>query len=233
MKPFIPFILESSWLKQLEKELQEPYLLELVSFIEKEYSFNAGITFPPKDLIFNAFFQTPFNQVKVVIVGQDPYHGPGQAHGLCFSVPKGIKSPPSLQNIFKELESDLQLTPPTHGSLLSWARQGVLLLNATLTVSQGEPLSHHGKGWERFTDHVIQKLEEREDPVVFVLWGKSAQDKCRHVKKEGIPSRHHILTAAHPSPLSAHQGFFGCRHFSKINELLIQLGKSPIDWQLD
>lgn len=227
---FTPFLLETSWQHQLQDELQEPYIKELAAFIEKEYATAPVPIYPPKELIFNAFYQTPFDQVKVVIVGQDPYHGQGQAHGLCFSVPEGIKPPPSLQNIFKEMESDLQLSKPLNGCLLSWAKQGVLLLNATLTVRQGEPMSHHGRGWERFTDAAMRKLQERNDPVIFVLWGKSAQDKCRFLRQEGIPSRHFILTGAHPSPYSANQGFFGGRFFSRINELLIQQNKEPILW---
>lgn len=235
LKPstFIPFILEASWQEQLYEELQEPYITHLAAFIEKEYATSHGFIYPPKELIFNALFQTPFDKVKVVIMGQDPYHGSGQAHGLSFSVPKGVALPPSLQNIFKELEADLHVPKPSHGCLLSWARQGVLLLNATLTVKQGEPLSHHGRGWEQFTDTVVKKLAERKDPVIFVLWGKSAQDKCRFLRQEGSPSRHFILMAAHPSPYSANNGFFGCRHFSKINELLKQQKKDPINWALD
>lgn len=229
---FIPFVLESSWQHQLQDELQESYVAELAAFVEKEYATSPVPVYPPKELIFNAFYQTPFDQVKVLIMGQDPYHGAGQAHGLSFSVPKGVKAPPSLQNIFKELESDVQLSRPDHGCLMSWARQGVLLLNATLTVRQGEPMSHHGRGWERFTDAAVRKLEERKDPVIFVLWGKSAQDKCRFLRQEGIPSRHFVLTAAHPSPFSANNGFFGSHHFSKINELLKQQKKEPIDWSL-
>lgn len=231
--PFAPFVLEPSWQNQIRKELEEPYVSELAAFVEKEYASSSSPIYPPQDLIFNAFYQTPFEQVKVLIMGQDPYHGPGQAHGLSFSVPKGIKNPPSLQNIFKELESDLHIPKPAHGCLLPWARQGVLLLNATLTVRQSEPMSHHGRGWERFTDAIVRKLEERKDPVIFVLWGKSAQDKCRFLRQEGIPSHHFILTAAHPSPFSAHNGFFNCRHFSKINEILQRQGKIPIDWSLN
>lgn len=230
---FTPFVLEPSWQRQLKEELEEPYVAELAAFVEKEYATAPVPIYPPKDLIFNAFYQTPFDKVKVLIMGQDPYHGPGQAHGLSFSVPKGVKPPPSLQNIFKELEADVHIPKPSHGCLISWARQGVLLLNATLTVRQGEPMSHHGRGWEEFTDAAVRKLEERKDPVIFVLWGKSAQDKCRFLRTEGIPSRHFILTAAHPSPYSANHGFFGCRHFSKINELLEQQGKEPIYWPLD
>lgn len=228
---FIPFVLESSWQLQLQEELKKPYMLELAAFIEKEYA--TTFVYPPQELILNAFLQTPFDQVKVVIMGQDPYHGIGQAHGLCFSVPKGIKPPPSLQNIFKELEEDLHIAKPNHGCLMDWAKQGILLLNATLTVKQSEPLSHHGRGWERFTDAAIHKLAEREDPVIFVLWGKSAQEKCRFLSPAGGgSSRHFVLTAAHPSPMSAHQGFFGSHHFSKINELLKKQGKEPIDWSL-
>lgn len=230
---FTPFVLEPSWQEQLQKELKEPYIADLAAFIEKEYASAPIPVYPPKELIFNAFYQTLFNKVKVVIMGQDPYHGPGQAHGLSFSVPKGVKLPPSLQNIFKELESDVHMPRSNHGCLIPWAHQGVLLLNATLTVRQGEPMSHHGRGWERFTDAAIRKLEEREDPVIFVLWGKSAQDKCRFLRQEGIPSRHFVLTAAHPSPYSASHGFFGCHHFSKINELLEQQGKEPINWSLN
>ncbi len=230
-KTFSPFVLEPSWQHKLEQELQEPYIADLAAFVEKEYA--TQTVYPPKELIFNAFYQTPFDNVKVLIMGQDPYHGPGQAHGLSFSVPKGVKPPPSLQNIFKELEADVHIPKPNHGCLLSWAKQGVLLLNATLTVRQGEPMSHHGRGWERFTDAAVRKLEERKDPVIFVLWGKSAQDKCRFLREEGIPSRHFVLTAAHPSPYSANNGFFGCRHFSKINEYLEKQGKTPIDWSLD
>lgn len=231
LSTFFPFVLEPSWQEKLKNELQEPYLIELAAFIEKEYRASPGGIYPPKDLIFNAFYQTPFNKVKVLIMGQDPYHGPGQAHGLSFSVPKGVKLPPSLQNIFKELETDLQVSKPSHGCLLSWASQGVMLLNATLTVSQGTPMSHHGRGWERFTDAALKKLAEREDPVIFVLWGKSAQDKCRFLREEEN-IRPIVLTAPHPSPFSANSGFFGCKHFSKVNELLIKQGKTPINWNL-
>lgn len=225
--PFVPFLIEKSWQCALQEELEKPYMLDLANQIEREYAFGPAPVYPPRHLIFNAFLHTPFDQVKVVIVGQDPYHGAGQAHGLSFSVPHGIKIPPSLQNIYKELESDLRIPPATHGCLLRWTEQGVLLLNATLTVREGEPLSHHGLGWERFTDAALKKLSERESPVVFVLWGKSAQEKCRF-----LTSRSLILTAAHPSPFSAHSGFFGCKHFSKINAHLTALGKTPVDWRV-
>ena len=233
MKTLVPFELEASWEGTLKTELTKPYFNDLTSFSEKEYALTPNEIYPPKELIFNAFYQTPFDKVKVALVGQDPYHGPGQAHGLCFSVPDGIKPPPSLKNIFKELNSDLGIPIPSHGNLTSWAKSGVLLLNATLTVRQGKPLSHHGKGWELFTDAAIRALIEREDPVIFVLWGKSAQNKCRFIlDKKQTSGRHAVLTAAHPSPFSAHQGFFGCRHFSKINQLLEHQGKTPIDWAI-
>ena len=184
--------------------------------------------FPPEDEIFNACRQTPFHEVKVVLMGQDPYHGPGQAQGLCFSVRKEIPIPPSLMNIYKELYQDLGILPASHGSLLSWAKQGVLMLNATLTVRQGEPKSHYGRGWEELTDAVIKALSERSEPLVFILWGRSAKEKCETIlSRQNHP--HAILTAAHPSPFSATQ-FFGCRHFSKTNALLKKWGKTPIDW---
>lgn len=229
-----PFELEPSWKQVLEKELSAPYMLQLAAFVEKERKGNVPI-YPPKELVFNAFLKTPFDPVKVVIIGQDPYHGPGQAHGLSFSVPKGVPQPPSLQNIFKELQTDLGIDPPEHGCLTRWANQGVMLLNATLTVRQAEPMSHHNKGWERFTDAVVHALCKRDTPVIFVLWGKNAQEKCRFIEDPAIQQldeakRHHVLIAAHPSPFSARNGFFGCRHFSKINEILIARGASPIDW---
>lgn len=226
------FEIEPGWQKALEEELKKPYLIRLAAFLERERASGAEI-YPPRELVFNAFKQTPFAAVKVVIMGQDPYHGPGQAHGLSFSVPHGVKPPPSLKNIFKELESDLGIKPPQHGCLLKWAKQGVLLLNATLTVRRGEPLSHHGRGWEQFTDAVVATLSAREEPLIFVLWGKSAKDKVLHVQQAAGQSRHHMLTAAHPSPYSANNGFFGCRHFSKINELLQGMHKEPIDWTLE
>lgn len=230
---FIPFILEASWQKALEDVLKQPFMTQLAAFVEREYAQTPGHIYPPKELIFNSFYQAPFDQVQVVIVGQDPYHGQGQAHGLSFSVPKGVGIPPSLQNIYKEIKSDLGINPPSHGCLLDWAKQGILLLNATLTVRQGEPMSHHGKGWESFTNAVIQKLMEREDPVIFVLWGKSAQDKYRLIKEHEKGDHSFILMAAHPSPFSANNGFFGCKHFSKINELLVKQGKRPINWTLE
>lgn len=223
------FELEPGWKRVLGDQLNLPYVSTLAAFVEKE-RFQGLPVYPPRELVFNAFRKTPLDKVKVLIMGQDPYHGPGQAHGLSFSVPMGVPPPPSLQNIFKELNSDLGVPIPNHGCLSAWADQGVMLLNATLTVRQGEPMSHHGKGWELFTDAVIAKLAERDDPVIFVLWGKSAQEKCHHLKVQ--PKQHSILTAPHPSPFSAHNGFFGCRHFSKINTLLEKQGKAAIDWKL-
>lgn len=220
--------LAKSWHELLKEEISLPYIQELKSFLEQEEKAKKTI-YPPEPLIFHAFAQTPYAEVKVVIMGQDPYHGPGQAHGMSFSVPCGIPPPPSLKNIFKELKEDLHISAPETGCLSPWAKQGVLLLNATLTVRAGEPKSHYGKGWEKFTDAVIAKLAAREDPIVFMLWGSSAKEKCGHLLTR---TRHVVLTAAHPSPLSAHQGFMGCRHFSKANHHLQQWGKAPIDWSI-
>lgn len=223
--------LEKSWHNVLSDEIQKNYIKELKAFIEKERSSSVSI-FPKEEDVFKAFLHAPYEKVKVVIVGQDPYHGPGQAHGLSFSVKPGVKVPPSLRNIYKELESDLGIPPATHGYLAKWAKQGVLLLNATLTVRQSSPKSHYGKGWEDFTDAVIRKLAERKDPVIFVLWGASAKEKVQRILHSEDYKRHYVLTSAHPSPFSAHN-FFGCRHFSKINEKLKEWGKEPIDWNLN
>jgi len=220
--------LEASWHEKLKDEITLPYIQELKNFLNKETAAKALI-YPPEPLIFSAFSHTPFHKVKVVIMGQDPYHGPGQAHGLSFSVPCGINPPPSLKNIFKELIDDVKIPSPTQGCLSSWARQGVLLLNATLTVRANEPRSHYGRGWERFTNAVIACLVEREDPLVFVLWGKSAQEKCQQIL-ENKKTSHVVLMAAHPSPYSASGGFFGCKHFSKVNDCLKRWGKESIDW---
>jgi uracil-DNA glycosylase len=219
--------MEASWLEKLGEEFEKPYMRQLESFLAEEMC-QGAVVYPPFELVFNAFCQTPFDQVKAVIIGQDPYHGVGQAHGLSFSVPRGVKQPPSLQNIFKELKSDLGIEPPVHGCLLDWAKQGVLLLNSTLTVRASEPKSHHGKGWEKFTDRVVQLLCARKEPLVFLLWGKSAAEKVEHFST----SYHLVLTAPHPSPYSAHSGFLGCRHFSKANEFLVQHGQMPIDWRI-
>ena len=230
--PFIPFHLEPSWNKVLLSELQKPYVTQLAAFVARERKAGKEV-YPPEDLVFNALWQTPYDKVKVVIVGQDPYHGPGQAHGLSFSVPKGVTPPPSLKNIFKELADDVGVPVPSHGSLLKWAQQGVLLLNATLTVERSSPLSHHKRGWEEFTDAIIRALAQRNEPVIFVLWGKNALEKCTNVPELVQNKKHFLLTAAHPSPYSAHSGFFGCRHFSKVNEMLKSWGKESIDWSLD
>lgn len=222
---------DPSWFCFFENELQKPYFQSLVSFLEKEYERGVQV-YPPKPLIFNAFLQVPLNEVRVVILGQDPYHGCGQAHGLSFSVSQGVPPPPSLKNIFKELQSDLHLQSPKHGCLLSWANQGVLLLNATLTVRESEPKSHFGQGWETFTDHVIQEIVQQDRPMVFLLWGKSAQDKCLHILEGQHSNKHLVLKTTHPSPFSAHYGFLGARHFSKANAFLEQWGQQPIDWQI-
>jgi uracil-DNA glycosylase len=218
--------IEDSWKEVLIDEFQKPYFQQLKAFLVEEKTQYA--VYPPGNLIFNAFDQTPFNKVKVVLLGQDPYHGKGQAHGLCFSVSNGVKPPPSLVNIFKEINKDLGIDVPSHGNLEAWAKQGVLLLNATLTVRANQPLSHHKQGWETFTDRVIEILSEKKTGLVFLLWGNNAR-----VKEQIIDSsKHHILTAAHPSPYSANNGFFGCKHFSKTNEILKKQMLEPIDWRL-
>jgi uracil-DNA glycosylase len=221
--------LEVGWHKLLAVEMAKPYFAQLEAFLVKEHAENQ-IVYPPEPLIFSAFTHTPFDKVRVVIIGQDPYHGPGQAHGLSFSVPCGIPLPPSLKNIFLELQRDEGVPFSNDGCLISWAKQGVLLLNATLTVRAEEPKSHHGKGWEHFTDAVVDQLVQRSDPIVFVLWGKSAQEKLGRIV-ENKESPHAVLMSAHPSPLSAYQGFFGSCPFSKINGHLARWGKAPINWQ--
>lgn len=220
--------LEPSWLEILHDEFEKPYMLKLREFLKKEKE--EGIKIYPKNSdIFNAFNKTPFNNVKAVILGQDPYHGPNQAIGLSFAVNKGITIPPSLKNIYKELQTDIPgFVMPSHGDLTEWAEQGVMLLNATLTVQAGKPGSHQKKGWEIFTDTVIKKLSEQKEGIVFILWGKFAQ-----AKEELIDTaKHHILKAAHPSPYSADNGFFGCHHFSKTNTILENERKQQIDWQI-
>jgi uracil-DNA glycosylase len=218
----------SGWKKILESEFKEAYFHDLVNFLKLEKS-SKQIVYPPGPLIFNAFNQTDFDRVKVVILGQDPYHGPNQAHGLSFSVQKGIPAPPSLVNIFKEIKADLGITnPKTMGDLTYWAKQGVLLLNATLTVRANQPNSHAGIGWQRFTDKVVQALNEQGEHLVFLLWGNFAKEKGMHINTQ----QHLVLKAAHPSPFSADKGFFGCKHFSKTNEYLVKHGKTPIDWML-
>lgn len=219
--------LEESWRLALAEEFASPYMAELKAFLLAEKAAGKRI-YPRASNWFRALDLTPLDHVRVVILGQDPYHGPGQAHGLCFSVPPGVKIPPSLVNIFKELNSDLQISPARHGFLESWAKQGVLLLNSVLTVEEYKPASHAGRGWERFTDAVIRKVAERAEPTAFMLWGSYAQKKAAFV--DG--SRHLVLRAAHPSPLSAHNGFFGCRHFSKANAFLEAAGRGDVDWRL-
>lgn len=216
--------IEKSWQEVLQPEFDKPYFENLVGFVKQEYA--SRTIFPPAGQIFSAFNTCPFSDVKVVILGQDPYHGPGQAHGLCFSVNDGIPFPPSLQNIFKEITSDLGIPAPKTGNLTRWAEQGVLLLNATLTVRASQAGSHQGKGWEEFTDAVIKTISEKAENVVFILWGSYA------IKKKALinASKHCILTAPHPSPLSSYRGFFGCKHFSKTNEYLQSVGKTPIAW---
>ncbi|EKJ86221.1 uracil-DNA glycosylase [Leptospira meyeri] len=216
--------IESGWKEALKDEFEKPYFSNLREWIRDQYK--TSIVYPPAKLIFNAFDSCPFDKVKVVILGQDPYHGPGQAHGLCFSVNEGVPFPPSLQNIFKEIADDLQKPIPKSGNLTHWANQGVLLLNATLTVQKDKAGSHQNKGWEEFTDAAIKILAEKKSNIVFLLWGSFAQ------KKESLipPNKHLILKSAHPSPLSAYRGFLGNKHFSKTNEYLHSQGKEPIDW---
>ncbi|OXS99305.1 uracil-DNA glycosylase [Notoacmeibacter marinus] len=219
--------LEDSWKSALGEEFASPYMAVLKSFLKTEYA-NGQVVFPKGSDYFRALDLTPLDDVKVVILGQDPYHGDGQAHGLCFSVQPDVRIPPSLVNIYKEMESDLGIAPARHGFLESWAKQGVLLLNSVLTVRRGEAASHRGQGWERFTDAVIRRVNTLDHPVVFMLWGSYAQKKASLVDAD----RHLVLKAPHPSPLSAHNGFFGCRHFSKANAFLEKNGMEPIDWQV-
>ncbi|MGN6267388.1 MAG: uracil-DNA glycosylase [Ginsengibacter sp.] len=219
--------IEESWKKVLKEEFEKPYFQHIITFLKAEKA-TGKIIYPPGPLIFNAFKQTPFNKLKVVLLGQDPYHNKGQAHGLSFSVPDGVPKPPSLVNIFKELHSDLGIEIPESGNLEKWAKQGVLLLNASLTVRKNEPGSHAKIGWLQFTDSVIRKISDEKQGIVFLLWGKFAQEKQAIIDE----TKHYVLKAAHPSPYSANNGFFGCRHFSLTNELLMKQHKSPIDWKL-
>ena len=216
----------NDWDELLKEEFAKPYYMKLTEFLKEEYAQQTIL--PPKDNIFTAFKTTSFKQTQVVILGQDPYHGENQSHGLAFSVMPGVTIPPSLRNMFKELNSSLGCKVPNNGYLLEWANQGVLLLNTVLTVRQGEPNSHRKKGWEHFTDAIIELLNQREDPVIFILWGNNAKEKSKMITS----TRHPILTAVHPSPLSASRGFFGCNHFKLTNELLIKQAKEPINWQI-
>ena len=217
-----------TWADVLVDEKEKPYFKQVLSFVRQERL--AGKTIYPRQAdIFNALKYTEFNDVKVVILGQDPYHGPNQAHGMCFSVQKGVPTPPSLKNIFKELAADLNVPNPSHGCLEKWAKQGVLLLNTVLTVERGNAHSHAKKGWETFTDKVIQTLSDEGEGIIFLLWGSHAQSKAQLID----PTKHRILKSTHPSPLSAHRGFLGCKHFSKTNAMLQQQNKPEIDWSLD
>jgi uracil-DNA glycosylase len=217
--------IEPGWKSKLSPEFQKEYFIRLADFIKNEY--RIATIYPPGSLIFNAFDICPFEEVKAVIIGQDPYHGPGQAHGLCFSVREGVEFPPSLINIFKEIESDLGIPEPSSGNLTRWARQGVLLLNATLTVRSHQAGSHQKKGWEEFTDYVIRVLNDQKNNIVFFLWGAYAQKKGESIDR----TRHLVLESVHPSPLSASKGFFGNKHFSRCNDYLIRNGIEPIDWR--
>lgn len=217
----------NDWDEMLKGEFDKEYYQKLRRFLAAEYK--TRTIYPDMYDIFNALKYTPYSGVKAVILGQDPYHGEGQAHGLCFSVKRGIEPPPSLKNIFKEIQDDVGIAPPQHGELTKWAKEGVLLLNTVLTVRRGEANSHKGAGWEFFTDRVIELLNEREKPIVFLLWGSNARQKKRLITNP----RHYVLETVHPSPLSAYNGFFGCKHFSKTNSILRELGETEIDWSLD
>jgi len=217
--------IEPGWKSKLGTEFEKEYFVRLAGFIKDEY--RIATIYPPGSLIFNAFDICPFEKVKAVIIGQDPYHGPGQAHGLCFSVREGVEFPPSLINIFKEIESDIGIPQPSSGDLTRWARQGMLLLNATLTVRAHQAGSHQKKGWEEFTDYIIRVLNDKKNNIVFFLWGAYAQKKGESIDR----SRHLVLESVHPSPLSASRGFFGNRHFSRCNDYLIRNGIEPIDWR--
>ena len=218
--------LGNDWDKYIGDEFTKPYYLKLREFLKNEYA--SHTVYPDMHNIFSAIKTVPYSSVKAVIIGQDPYHGPGQAPGMCFSVNKGVAIPPSLQNIYKEIVNELGGFIPNNGYLMPWAEQGVLLLNTVLTVREGEANSHKGKGWEEFTDKIISELNKREDPIVFLLWGANAKSKLALIDE----SKHKCLTAAHPSPLSAYNGFFGCGHFELANEFLISQIKNPIDWQI-
>jgi uracil-DNA glycosylase len=219
--------LQASWLEHLEGEFQQTYMQSLEAFLEQEKSAGKQI-FPPAEEVFSAFERTPLDKVKVVILGQDPYHGDGQAHGLCFSVRSGVKVPPSLRNIFKEINAELGFPVARNGDLSAWAERGVLLLNSVLSVEAGKAASHQGRGWESFTDRVIDTINRHTEGVVFMLWGSYAQRKGQYIDTQ----RHCVLSAPHPSPLSAHRGFFGCGHFKACNDYLIARGQAPVDWRL-
>lgn len=225
--PGLASALEKSWLQELEGEFEQPYMRSLAVFLESEKQSGKQI-FPPENLLFNAFSQTPLDKVKIVILGQDPYHGKGQAHGLCFSVTPGTAIPPSLKNIYKELHDEVGFVIPDHGCLIPWAKQGVLLLNSVLSVECARAASHQGQGWEQFTDKVINVINHKRKGVVFMLWGGYAQRKGAMIDT----ARHCVLNAPHPSPLSSYRGFFGCGHFAKANQYLIDQGDTPVSWAL-
>lgn len=225
-KTVVTIVLSNDWSNQLESEMAAPYMQELLCLLEHKYS--TMNIYPSKGDILKALHYTPYEQTKVVILGQDPYHGPRQAQGLSFSVMPGVKVPPSLQNIYKELEADLGCPIPDHGSLEAWAKQGVLLLNTVLTVEEGNPNSHQGIGWERFTDSIIEALNNRERPIVFILWGKHAQKKAANINVD----KHHIIVSPHPSPFAARKGFFGSKPFSRANTFLESVGSTAIDWRI-
>ncbi|MBQ9096873.1 MAG: uracil-DNA glycosylase [Clostridia bacterium] len=217
----------NSWDSILKDEFEKEYFIKLSAFLDEEYA--SEPVYPPRDEIFSALKYTAYEDVKIVIIGQDPYHEEGQAHGLCFSVKPGVQTPPSLVNIYKELGTDLGCFTPNNGHLTKWAKQGILLLNAVLTVRGGQANSHRKKGWENFTDAVIKKLNERDKPIIFLLWGNNAKEKLQFITNP----KHYVLSAAHPSPLSATRGFMGCRHFSKANTILENENMTPIDWQIE
>jgi len=219
-------MIKNEWYEWLKEEWEKPYFKELSSFVHEEYEHKH--IYPPKDKVFSAFETCDYHDIKVVILGQDPYHGPNQAHGMCFSVCPGVPIPPSLLNMYKELKEELGCYIPNNGYLMPWAKQGVFLLNTVLTVEEGKANSHKGKGWETFTDNAIKHINELNKPVVFLLWGRNARDKAKMIDK----NKHLVLEAAHPSPLSAYNGFFGCGHFKKTNEFLKAHGETEIDWQI-
>lgn len=220
--------LDPSWIEHIGDEFSKSYMVDLKSFLQRELKSGKQI-FPKPQNYFAAMNATPFDKVKVVIIGQDPYHGQGQAHGLSFSVPTGVPKPPSLVNIFKELHSDLGIAIPSHGNLTRWSEQGVLLLNNVLSVEEGQPASHQKRGWEQLTDRIVNEVNEKKQHVVFILWGSHAQRKAQQVNRQ----KHHVIESVHPSPLSAHRGFFGSKPFSKTNQYLQQKGIIPIDWRID
>ena len=219
--------IHNDWDLILKQEFEQPYMKELFNQLHQQYE--TEVVYPPKNEVFHAFQLTPYSEVKVVILGQDPYHGEGEAHGLAFSVKPGIAIPPSLRNMYKELRDSLGCYIPNNGYLVKWAKQGVLLLNTALTVRKDTANSHRGKGWENFTSEVIRKLNGRQKPVIFLLWGSNAKEKAELIDKRV----HHVLTSVHPSPLSASRGFFGCNHFKKANDILIAMNEAPIDWQIE